>query len=136
MMPFFFIFNKTNYARLGTFYLNELILLDETHPELSKEFENGNLSIARTKKSFSRQAIDLTLEQTINRDAASSATGIAAFTNNITARQRWSDGHCANMTVLTSLMEDLHFLKKDDITENLKKHRIKKNDLTLIKFEK
>ena len=112
MMPFFFIFNKNKYARLGSYYLNELILLDETHPELSKEFEDGMFAIARTKKSFSRQAIDLTLEQTINRDAASSASGIAAFTNNISARQRWSDGHCANMTVLTLLLDYLNILKK------------------------
>ena len=39
----------------------------------------GALSIRRTNKDFSRVAVDLTLEQTINADVTSRLTGIAAF---------------------------------------------------------
>ena len=42
--------------------------------------DNGALSIRRTNKTFSRAPVDLTLKQTINADAVSMKTGIAALT--------------------------------------------------------
>ena len=59
--------------------------MSETHPKVYDDFKNGRFSIARTEKHFSQESIDLTLEQTINADSANQKTGIAAFTNNITA---------------------------------------------------
>jgi len=47
----------------------------------------------RTSNSFSRALIDLTLEQTVNADAARKLTGITYFTNSISARQRWARSH-------------------------------------------
>lgn len=47
-------------------------------------------SIRRTNKDFSRSAIDLSLEQTINHDAASQMKGIDAFRNSENAMRRWS----------------------------------------------
>ena len=47
--------------------------MEDTHPGISEFFENGGISIQRTNKRFSRIAIDLTLEQTINKDAVSSS---------------------------------------------------------------
>ncbi|GFY05336.1 hypothetical protein TNCV_2207821 [Trichonephila clavipes] len=42
----------------------------ETHPDLYEGFKQGFFGIKRTTKPFSRQPIDLVLEQTINADAA------------------------------------------------------------------
>ena len=39
----------------------------------------GAFSTRRTNKAYSRSPIDLTLEQTANRDAASAATGVVQF---------------------------------------------------------
>ena len=50
----------------------------------------GAFSIRRTNKSFARCAIDLALEQTVNRDAASPMRGISAFRNSVNAFRRWS----------------------------------------------
>ena len=50
----------------------------------------GAFDIRRTKKSCARSDIDLTLEQTVNRDIASQATGISAFRNSDKAFKRWS----------------------------------------------
>ena len=47
--------------------------------------EAGAMSIRRTKKSYSRCAVDLSLEQTVNRDAASPMSGISAFRNSESA---------------------------------------------------
>ena len=39
---------------------------------------------------ISRCAMDLTLEQTVNKDAASRKTGIGAFTQCVKAGKRWT----------------------------------------------
>lgn len=72
----FFAFNHHNYARWLTRFHDNLLSMDETHPGIREYFERGIISIRRTNKNFSRIPIDLTLEQTINCDAASSSSGI------------------------------------------------------------
>lgn len=84
----FFVFNQQIYARYLVKYLDNLIKVDETHPGLRENFEKGSFGIKRTKKPYSKQPIDLTLEQTINADAANKLTGISHITNSISARQR------------------------------------------------
>ena len=44
-----------------------------------------------TEKSFSGSPIDLTLEQTVNADAANEKKGIKSITNLIGARQHWAE---------------------------------------------
>lgn len=45
--------------------------MDVTHPGIYEDFQAGTISLRRTNNSYGRSAIDLTLEQTINNDAAS-----------------------------------------------------------------
>ena len=53
-----------------------------------KSHKHWGLPMLSTRKtSFSRNDVDLPLEQTINRDAVSCQTGIAAFTESINARK-------------------------------------------------
>ena len=66
----FFPFNHINYARWLIRYHDNLLKLQQTHPKVYAEFKDGLFSIKRTNKSFSGIPIDLTLEQTINADAA------------------------------------------------------------------
>ena len=68
----------------------------------------------------------LTLEQTVNADAAGQRTGIGTFTNSISARQPWSHSHYIFMTVITHLLEDVG-LKQNDVTPELKASRISMN---------
>ena len=49
--------------------------METTHPGITQDFDDGIISIRRTSKPFSASAIDLTLEQTQNKDAANSSTG-------------------------------------------------------------
>ena len=74
----FFACSRPNYARWMVKYFFNLANIDTAHPGLRKVLENGALSIRRTDKTFSRTPVDLTLEQTINADAASRLTGISA----------------------------------------------------------
>lgn len=71
----FFTFNQPNYARYLVKYHDNLLNIDNTHPGLKSRLEKGSFGIRRTSKSYSRQPIDLTLEQTINADAANKLTG-------------------------------------------------------------
>lgn len=79
VVSLFFIFNQQNYARYLTKYLDNLVKVDETHPGLRMQMEKGSFGVKRTPKSYSRQPVDLTLEQTINADAANKLTGIFPY---------------------------------------------------------
>ena len=65
-----------NYARWGTLFLQKL---QNSAPQIRKMLEMGEFSIRQTRKDYSRSAIDLSLEQTVNRNAASQMKGLVAF---------------------------------------------------------
>jgi len=88
MANLFFCFNQQNYSRYTVLYIEKLEEVDESHPGLQLCF-----GCKRNGKPFSRQPIDLTLEQTINADAVNRLTGISHITNSISARQRWCKSH-------------------------------------------
>ena len=67
----FFELNHPNYARWLVKYYDSVLKLNETHSEVYNEFKQGWFAIRRNEKPFSSTAIDLTLEQTINAEAAS-----------------------------------------------------------------
>lgn len=83
----FFTFNQQNYSRWLVKYNDNLLKVSETHQGLGESLRKGSFGIKRTNKLFSRQPIDLTLEQTINADAARRLASISPFTNSITAHQ-------------------------------------------------
>ena len=101
---YFFTFNHINYARWIVRYTDNLLKLEETHPEVYNEFRSVYFAIRRTDKSFSKVPIDLTLEQTINADAASQRRrGIVSLTNSISARQRWAESNFIRTTIVSHL---------------------------------
>lgn len=114
MCPIFFIFNHQNYARYLTRNLDDSM---NCNTELREEFSNGALSVRRTNKNFCRSPIDLTLEQTVNANAANKLTGISAFTNSLNARQRWSETYIPRMEIISELMEYLG-LSRFQMTES------------------
>lgn len=100
--------------------------------------EHGSFGIKRTDKAFSRQPIDLTLEQIINADAANKLKGILHFTNSIGARQR-----CVGVKVPACDLQSLQIFynkqvnkKKEDITADLEKTRFQKSTAQLNKLLK
>lgn len=73
---FFFAFNHQNYSRWLIYYVGKLSSIDETHPGLRSSFEQGSFGVRRTEEPFSKVPVDLTLEQTINGEAARKLIGI------------------------------------------------------------
>ena len=108
-------------------YCLNLLNIDETHPGVCEMLENGALSMRRTVKPFSRTAVDLTLEQTVNADAASRLTGIAAFTHSENARRHWMVTRSVRRSIVGNPL-------LENITKDLKPYRIAKNNNDLSKL--
>ena len=77
---YYFTLNRINYARWLVKYHDNLLKASITHPVVFQDFKNGLFQIKRVNKPFSRSSIDLTLEQTINADAACQRRGIITLT--------------------------------------------------------
>ena len=101
--------------------------MEETHPGLKQLLSQGAMSIKRTDKPFSRSAVDFTLEQTINADAASRKTGIAAFTSSESVRQRWPLTRFVRSAIVGNLFTKAGLRSADDVTQSLKPYRMKKD---------
>lgn len=127
MIPVFFACHRPNYARWITRYHLNLLNMELTHPGIRQVFDAGALSIRRTSKSFSRSAVDLTLEQTINRDAASRQGGIAAFTQNTNARKRWTVTRSFRGAIVSCLLEMAGLTAPEEVSSELKPSRIRKD---------
>ena len=127
----FFIMNHVNYARWSVKYYDSLLKLPESHPEVYNDFKKGWFGVKRTKKSFSATPIDLTLEQTINADAASQKVGITALTNSISARQRWAESHFLHTSIISSVLDQVGIRKNEDSSQYLRLGTMKKDNEVL-----
>ena len=133
---YFFSFNHINYARWLVRFHDNLLKINETHPELSAEFQEGAFALKRTKKPFSGIPIDLTLEQTINADAASQRTGVTSMTNSIAARQRWAESHYIRTSLISHFFDELEMNTSDDTSKDLRAHRMHKNTADFLRIGK
>ena len=130
----FFIFNQNNYARWLLKYHDDLLTVEQKHPQLAEEFKRGMFGIKRTFNSFSRVPVDLTLEQTVNADAARRLTGITHFTNSICARQRWARSRGIRSPIITNVFNLSGLKKIQDAISSLEKHQIMKDSDNLLAF--
>ena len=89
MCPLFFATSRPSYSRWMVQYVLNLLNVDTTHPGMKEILSKVALFITQTSKSFSRTPVDMAMEETINADAASRMTGIAAFSTYVNARSRW-----------------------------------------------
>ena len=123
----FFTFNHHNYTRWLVVYHNNLLKLQNTHPQGYEDFQNGCFAIKKMPKQFSCVAVDLTLENTINVDAACQRARISALTNSNSLRQTWAQSHSVRVSVISKVFEGMDLSRKEDVSEELKSHRINQN---------
>lgn len=109
--------------------IDDLTNIDQSHPGLREQFETGALSVCRTTKNFCRAPVDLTLEQTINSNAANKLTGISSFTNSLYARQRWPETHTARKAIISHLFEHLMLNESNENCNNDRQNRIFANQV-------
>lgn len=123
----FFAMNQQNYARFASLFVSNLMKLKINDSDLVDAFLRGAFGIKRTQKNISRSPVDLTLEQTINVDAANTSTGIIHFTNSISARRRWALSHSLKTKILSNLKNELPMTSQDDVSHALKNNRLEKD---------
>ena len=78
MCGLFFSFDHPNYARYSALYLVIMFNLDKSHPGAEELLKRNGFSVNRSDVPSSRTAVDITIEQTINRHAKSHG-GIVGF---------------------------------------------------------
>lgn len=127
MTNLFFAMNQPNYARWTIYYVSNLLNLKSNNSPLLEEFTNGAFGIKRTNNTFSRAPVDLTIEQTINADAANCLTGISHFTNSISARQRWALSHSIRTKIISVVLDELKMTVENDTIKELDSYRINKD---------
>ncbi|MCG7875152.1 MAG: hypothetical protein N0C90_02335 [Candidatus Thiodiazotropha endolucinida] len=134
MCSIFFATHRPNYARWMTKYHLDLVNIDETHPGARAMLEAGALSVRRTDKPFSRSPVDLTLEQTVNADAASRLTGITSFSRSVSARRRWMVTRSVRSELVGHLMDKSGLKPKAAVVQELKPSRIQRDNSDLKKI--
>ena len=85
MLPFYFYFNKMNYAHYGTYYLQHLTHIETLNPGMKDLLMAKGVNVQAQTVHPVLTAIDQREEQTINKDAK--ATGNMYFSGNNFKRQ-------------------------------------------------
>ena len=88
MLPYFFAYDRINYARWATIYYSDMKSLADKAPEVFEEFVAGNHPVKRATGSFNQVWTDLALEQSINRDSKTHG-GLIGNTRSDSAMNRW-----------------------------------------------
>ena len=125
LLAVYFALNRPNYARWETLFLQKL---KSAHPKLREVLENGAFSIRRTKKNYNRSAVDLSLEQTVNRDSASRMKGIVSFRNSESAMRRWSLSMTQRAAAVTELRALVGLEQGETAASQCRPSRIKKDN--------
>ena len=81
MSSLFFTYDHPNYAYYTVVYILTMLNLDKTHPGAEKLLKGNGISANRSSIPSSRNAVDITVEQTINKHAKSQGGNIGFSTN-------------------------------------------------------
>lgn len=87
LLPYFFANNNINYARWLPVHLRDMLSLEQRHPQIAAEFQQGNFVVCKSQRAFSALAIDQAHEQanaTIKGDG-----GAIGVTEDASALRRW-----------------------------------------------
>ena len=68
ILPYVFAYDHLNYAKYMTALLGEMLNLEQSHPNIYREFVAGNFCVQLSPHSFSRVGADKVIETTISRD--------------------------------------------------------------------
>ena len=104
MCSLFFAYDHQNYARYTTVYLLYLLNLPHTHPGAEQLLKQNGFSVSRSDVPSSRNAVDITIEQTINRHAKSRG-GIIGFSRSLTTYYRWCLTRHSRATYVQATMQ-------------------------------
>lgn len=87
MLPWFAHYDHTNYTRWGAVYLADAMLLETSHPDVHREFMNGNFVVKTSFNTFNQLSTDQALEH-VNK-VGKVAGGLVGITRSEGARDQW-----------------------------------------------
>ena len=87
MLPWMFAYDRSNYSRFMSYYWCQMRSLKSTHPRVHHELSNGEFVVERSSVLPRQLPVDLTIEQTVNRDTKTHG-GIIGFSRK-PGVQRW-----------------------------------------------
>ena len=111
MIPWFLIYDHTNYARWGPIYLADMKLLEKTAPKIHSEFMAGNFVVKWSQKYFNQVSPDQATEWMIR--TCKMHNGIIGITQNDQARNKFCITWSARSQVMQDMMS-LYNLEADD----------------------
>jgi len=108
MIPWWFAYDKFNYARYLLMYYAQMANLPVEHPDVHRKFMEGHFSMQLSGKSpFGRILVDQTMEVTVNKDTKT--TGIVTiFSSKTGAVNRFyltAEYRCVFLEQLRSLVQ-------------------------------
>lgn len=113
MLPWFFAYDNTNYARYGTFYYCTMQMLEQTHPDLHEKLQSGHFSVQMsTSNTFGKIPEDQTIEETVNRSSKIPG-GIIGKSTNVQAVNRWITT-AADRAMIADNVKELAGMKAKD----------------------
>lgn len=90
ILPWFFSYDRINYARYLSTYWMEMISLGDTHPSINNQLQSGDFVAQRQQTyGFAYTACDQVIEQTANRDSKTKG-GLTGFSLNKSRVHRWT----------------------------------------------
>jgi len=111
----FFSFDHLNYARYLPLYYMQLKNWELSHPGAVDLLRNNGISVARSNIPACRNAIDITIEQTINRFAKCSRCVIG---RNLSAYHRWCVTRHIRATYVEAAMDRADILSGEATLEH------------------
>ncbi|KAK3753947.1 hypothetical protein RRG08_006327 [Elysia crispata] len=88
LVPWFFTFNHTHYARWISVHLRDMMILSEKHPDVYQQFKLGKFVVAKSKNNFSLISVDQGHEQ--NNAVLKDDGGIIGLTQDSDALVKWT----------------------------------------------
>ena len=117
LIPWFFVFNRQNYACWAAVHTRDMIILPQLHPALYEEFVQGRFTYHKNKLTFSAIALDHAHEQLNAR--VKGVGGAVRSTEKPDTLLRWMIGGPEAAHVVVEFEQTVGLLTNDD----LKGHR-------------
>ena len=100
ILPWFFAYDRVNYARYLPAFISEMDNLSITHPAISDSFLAGDFVVQRQDRyGFAQIACDIAIEQTCNRDSKTKG-GMKGLTLKKGAVNRWLLSHHQRVAIM------------------------------------
>lgn len=133
MIPLYFACDHHNYARYLVVHLINLLNLQSTNPGAEELLRNNGFSVNRSQVPSSRNYVDITIEQTINRHAKCTG-GIVGFSRNFWAYARWCITRHERAKYVELAFENASMIKSSDCSHrDIQAHEIKRSEQSILK---